>query len=294
LPLAVFEDPQWIVVWGAIAFTLGLLVGSFLNVVIYRLPRGESVIHPGSHCPHCQAAIRPWENVPVLSYLWLRGRCRQCSVRISARYPAIEFLTGCVFLALALRFGFQAETPLFLVFAALLITAAWIDLDYQIIPDGLSLGGLAVGLVLMPLARMGEGVDFSDAVFFSGVGALLGGGLLWSVGFIHARLSSAMGRRFEHWPGEGEALPRPGSLDYWTWFPGLGFGDVKLMAMIGAFVGPLGVLETIILSSLVGVLVGVVWMLKKGPTVPFGFAPSLAVGALLSALLPLGIMALFP
>ena len=293
MPLAVFEDPQWIVVWGAIAFTLGLLVGSFLNVVIYRLPRGESVIHPGSHCPHCQAAIRPWENVPVLSYLWLRGRCRQCSVRISARYPAIEFLTGCVFLALTLRFGVQAQTPLFLVFAALLITAAWIDLDYQIIPDGLSLGGLAVGLVLMPLARMGEGVDFSDAVFFSGVGALLGGGLLWSVGFIHARLSSAMGRRFEHWPGEGEALPRPGSLDYWTWFPGLGFGDVKLMAMIGAFVGPLGVLETIILSSLVGVLVGVVWMLKKGPTVPFGFAPSLAVGALLSALLPVGIMTLF-
>ena len=293
MPLAVFEDPQWMVGWGAIAFTLGLLVGSFLNVVIYRLPRGESVVHPGSHCPHCQAAIRPWENVPVLSYLWLRGRCRQCSAPISARYPAIEFLTGCVFLALTLRFGVQAETPLFLVFAALLITAAWIDLDYQIIPDGLSLGGLAVGLVLMPLVRMGEGVDLSDAVFFSGVGALLGGGLLWSVGFIHARLSSAMGRRFEHWPGEGEALPRPGSLDYWTWFPGLGFGDVKLMAMIGAFVGPLGVLETIILSSLVGVLVGVVWMLKKGPTVPFGFAPSLAVGALLSALLPVGIMTLF-
>ena len=293
MPLAVFEDPQWMVGWGAIAFLLGLLVGSFLNVVIYRLPRGESVVHPGSHCPHCQAAIRPWENVPVLSYLWLRGRCRQCAVQISARYPAIEFLTGCVFLALTLRFGVQAQTPLFLVFAALLITAAWIDLDYQIIPDGLSLGGLAVGLVLMPLARMSEGVEFSDAVFFSGVGALLGGGLLWSVGFIHARLSSAMGRRFEHWPGEGEALPRPGSLDYWTWFPGLGFGDVKLMAMIGAFVGPLGVLETIILSSLVGVLVGVVWMLKKGPTVPFGFAPSLAVGALLSALLPVGIMTLF-
>ena len=146
MPLAVFEDPQWMVGWGAIAFTLGLLVGSFLNVVIYRLPRGESVVHPGSHCPHCQAAIRPWENVPVLSYLWLRGRCRQCSAPISARYPAIEFLTGCVFLALTLRFGVQAETPLFLVFAALLITAAWIDLDYQIIPDGLSLGGLAVGL----------------------------------------------------------------------------------------------------------------------------------------------------
>ncbi len=286
MPLALLEDPQWMVWWSAVAFSLGLLVGSFLNVVIYRLPRGESVIHPGSRCPHCQAAIRPWDNVPVFSYLWLRGRCRHCGDRISARYPAIEFLTGCVFLLLVLRFGVQFETPLFLAFASLLIAAAWIDIDHRIIPDALSLGGLAMGIVLVPIAGVGQGAGLSESLLFSVVGALLGGGLLWSVGFVHARLSVAMGRSFDHWPGEGEAPPRPGSVDYWTWFPGLGFGDVKLMAMIGAFVGPLGVLETIVLSSLVGVVVGVAWILKEGPTVPFGFAPSLAVGALLTLLLP--------
>ena len=145
----------------------------------------------------------------------------------------------------------------------------------------------------MPIAGVGQGAGLSESLLFSVVGALLGGGLLWSVGFVHARLSVAMGRSFDHWPGEGEAAPRPGSLDYWTWFPGLGFGDVKLMAMIGAFVGPLGVLETIVLSSLVGVVVGVAWILKEGPTVPFGFAPSLAVGALLTLLLPDALAGLF-
>ncbi|MFP8873785.1 MAG: prepilin peptidase [Myxococcota bacterium] len=293
MPLALLEDPQWMAWWGAAAFSLGLVVGSFLNVVIYRLPRGESVIRPGSRCPHCQAAIRPWDNVPVLSYLWLRGRCRHCGARISARYPAIEFLTGCVFLLVVLRFGAQIQTPLFLAFAALLIAAAWIDVDHRIIPDALSLGGLAMGIALVPMARVGQGAGLSESLLFSVVGAVLGGGLLWSVGFVHARLSVAMGRSFDHWPGEGEAPPRPGSLDYWTWFPGLGFGDVKLMAMIGAFVGPLGVLETIVLSSLVGVVVGVAWILKKGPTVPFGFAPSLAVGALLTLLLPDALAAFF-
>ena len=292
MPLAALEDPQVLAWWGAIALILGLMVGSFLNVVIHRLPRGESVVRPGSHCPHCDNAIRPWENVRVLSYLWLRGRCRHCATRISIRYPAIELLTGLVFLAIALRFGVQLETVALFAFAALLIAAAWIDLDFQIIPDGLSLGGLAVGMVLIPMSRVAQGQGLSDSLLWSGVGAALGAGLLWSVGFLHARISAAMGRRFDHWPGEGEALPRPGSLDYWTWFPGLGFGDVKLMGMIGAFLGPLGVLETIILSSLVGVAVGLVWMWTKGPKIPFGFAPSLAAGALLSLWIPNGLAAI--
>jgi prepilin signal peptidase PulO-like enzyme (type II secretory pathway) len=122
----------------------------------------------------------------------------------------------------------------------------------------------------------------------SAVGALVGGGTLWIVGFTHARLSAVLGRDFPHWPGEGEALPRPLSLDYWTWFPGVGFGDVKLLAMIGAVLGPFGVIETIVVASLAGLGFGVVAMLGRDRwDAPFGFAPAIAVGAALAFLLPL-------
>jgi prepilin signal peptidase PulO-like enzyme (type II secretory pathway) len=118
-------------------------------------------------------------------------------------------------------------------------------------------------------------------------GASLGGGLLWLVGFVHARVAVAMGREFEHWPGEGESLPKPSSLDYWVWFPGLGFGDVKLLAMIGAVIGPIGVLETILASSLAGLLGGLIWAATiRSWSTPFGFGPAIAVGALLVVLVP--------
>lgn len=271
----------------AFAFVLGLLIGSFLNVVIHRLPLGESIVSPGSRCPRCARAIKPWENVPVLSYLALRGRCRGCGVRISLRYPAIELLTGLVFLAIALVFGVSVWTPVFMVFAALVIAAGAIDVDHQIIPDEISLGGLALGLVVVPLAGASEGLSLYDAVWHASVGALLGGGTLWVVGFAHARVSVALGREFEHWPGEGEALPTPSSLDYWTWFPGLGFGDVKLLAMVGAFLGPLGVMTTIVMASVAGLALGLGWALvTRSFASPFGFAPAIAAGALLALLAP--------
>ena len=125
------------------------------------------------------------------------------------------------------------------------------------------------------------------------IGALLGGGLLWVVGFAHARISVVSGRSWPHWPGEGEASPGPKSLDYWTWFPGVGFGDVKLLAMIGAVLGPFGVLETLIIASLAGLLFGVAWAVATSHwQTPFGFAPAITAGAMLALCFPNGLLAL--
>jgi leader peptidase (prepilin peptidase)/N-methyltransferase len=162
-----------------------------------------------------------------------------------------------------------------------------------VIPDEISLGGLAVGLTLMPAARVFEGAPPGPVWLHAALGAALGGGLLWGVGFAHARMCAAAGRRFEHWPGPGEEFPRRGSLDWWTWFPGMGFGDVKLLAMIGAFVGPLGVVQTLVAASLVGLVFGLAWAAaRRSFASPFGFGPMLALGALLAVLLPAGPLAI--
>ena len=267
------------------ALLLGLAVGSFLNVVIHRLPRAESIVFPGSHCPACGAPLRWFDNVPLLSYLWLRGRCRSCRAAISLRYPAIELVTGTLFAVIALRYGADPMTPVWWAFAAALVAAAAIDFDHRIIPDEISLGGLVVALLLVPLVRTASGADFPAALASSALGAVLGGGLFWLVGFVHARISTALGREFEHWPGEGQSLPMPRSLDYWIWFPGIGFGDVKLLAMIGAVLGPFGVLQTILAASLAGLVLGLVWAaVTRNFQTPFGFGPAIAAGALLVVL----------
>src|SRR5262245_38769656 len=206
------------------ACLFGLVIGSFLNVVIHRLPRGASLLRPGSHCPGCGAPVEWFDNVPVLAWLWLRGRCRRCAAPISWRYPAVELATGVVFAAIAWRYGWQPMTPIWCSFAAALIAGAVLDFDHQIIPDEISLGGLLVALLLVPLAQVASGAEWLDALAFSAGGAALGGGVFWLVGFTHARVAVAMGRTFEHWPGEGEPLPTPGTRDYWMWFPGVGFG----------------------------------------------------------------------
>jgi leader peptidase (prepilin peptidase)/N-methyltransferase len=270
-----------------VALAFGLLVGSFLNVVVHRLPLGQSVVRPRSRCPACRRPIAAWENVPVLSYLVLRGRCRGCGVRISPRYPAVELFTGLLFAAIALRFGPTAMTLVWLGFAAALVAAALIDFEHRIIPDEISLGGLLVGLIAAPAVRVLEGAPLGSAYGAAISGALLGGGILWGVGFAHARLSAALGRRFEHWPESGEPYPRPGQLDYWTWFPGMGFGDVKLFAMIGAFLGPRGALETLVAASLAGLALGVASIaVRRRMDAPFGFGPAIAAGALLVLLSP--------
>ncbi len=271
----------------ALAAVLGAVVGSFLNVVIHRLPRGESIVHPGSRCPSCGHAIKPWHNVPVLAWLWLRGRCRECKAPISARYPFVEALTALLFAVVAQRFGATPMALVWMAFGAALLAAGAIDFDHRIIPDEISVGGLVLGLTLVPLARVHEGAPASAAWLHAVTGAALGGGLLWIVGFVHARICAVAGRRFEHWPEEGAEFPRPNSLDYWVWFPGMGFGDVKLLAMIGAFLGPVGVIETIVAASAVGLLFGLGWaLLRRSFASPFGFGPMLAAGALLALLVP--------
>lgn len=271
----------------ALAFVMGSLVGSFLNVVIHRLPLGESVVSPASRCPACGNAIRPWHNVPVLGWLWLRGRCHDCGAWISPRYPLIELTTAVLFAGIAHRFGPSPLAWMWMGFGAALFAAAAIDADHRIIPDEISLGGLALGLTLAPALHVWQGAGAGFAWAHAVSGALLGGGLLWIVGFAHARLCAAMGRRFEHWPGDDEAFPRPASLDYWTWFPGMGFGDVKLLAMIGAFLGPLGVVQTIVAASAIGLLFGLAWIaVRRSAAAPFGFGPMLAAGAIATLLYP--------
>lgn len=281
---SIMSQPLWL---GGMGFLFGALVGSFLNVVIYRLPLEESVVFPPSHCPGCDAKILPWDNIPIISYLLLGAKCRHCKTHISLRYPAVELLTAVVFAAIALRFGPSLETVIFCIFAAGLIVAGLVDVDHQIIPDEVSLGGLVMGLVAVPLWMIYSGDPVRVAITHSFVGALLGGGMLWIVGFAHARFCVAMGREFDHWPGEGEPIPRPMDVDYWVWFPGMGFGDVKLLAMIGAFVGPVGVVTTVLLASVLGLLLGVAWAVAtRSWNSPFGFGPAIAGAALLSLFLP--------
>ncbi len=225
---------------------LGAVVGSFLNVVICRLPRGQSLVRPGSRCPHCGAGVRPQHNVPVLGYLWLRGRCRDCRAPISARYPAVEALMALLAAGAWLRFGPTAAFGAhFLLFAGLL-AVTFIDFDHRIIPDSLSLGGVAVGFA----------VSFATPLGWQGslLGAAVGGGSLLAV-----------------------------ALGYYavTRREGMGLGDVKLLAAIGAFLGWPAVLFTIFASSVVGALVGLGLAALGGGglklELPFG--PFLALGA---------------
>lgn len=270
-----------------IAFVLGLIVGSFLNVVIHRLPLGLSIVHPGSRCPVCETPIAVRDNVPVLAWLWLRGRCRHCGARISARYPAVELAVGLLFAAIAARFGATWWTPLHLAFVAALVAAAMIDLDHQIIPDSISLGGLVVALVAVPAVAVAEGGAFGGALVRSLAGAAVGAGVLWGVAFVHARLCVALGREFDHWPGEGQSPPRPNEADYWLWFPGLGLGDVKLMGLIGAVLGVVGVLDTILAASAIGLVLGGAQAIARGALgEPFGFGPAIAMGAIATLFLP--------
>lgn len=266
---------------------MGLAIGSFLNVVIYRLPLGESLVSPSSRCPHCGHAISALENIPVLSFLALRGRCYHCQIKISWRYPAVEALTGFVFFLAWQRYGFSVLTPLYMSFAAALIAAALIDFDHQIIPDEISVGGFLAGLVFVPLAYAWSGQTWRYAFEQSVLGALIGAGLLWAASFIHARMSVAMGRSFEHWPGEGETIPKPCSADYWLWFPGMGLGDVKLFAMIGAFLGPFDVLEVLLAAAGVGLCFGLAWgLMTRRWATPLGFGPAIAIGAIYTAIRP--------
>lgn len=228
----------------AFGFLFGLVVGSFCNVCIHRIPRGESIVTPRSHCPHCHLLVRAVDNIPLVSFLLLRGQCRSCGHRISWHYPVVEFLTGLLFLLAFFRFGVTWRTGLLLTFLAALVIVTFIDLEHQIVPDVITLPGIGIGLAASLL--------FRDPIFWNALlGALIGGGIFYLV----AVLSQG----------------------------GMGGGDIKLTAMIGAFLGWKQVLLTIFVGTLAGSVIAIFLLAtgKKGRKDPMPFGPFLALGAVL-------------
>jgi len=248
-------------VLAAIAGVFGSLLGSFLNVCVYRLPRNESVVHPRSRCPKCGTMVAWYDNIPVISWLGLAGKCRTCRNPISIQYPIVELLVA---LAWAGSVGFLGPTAAALsaaLFITLLIGILLTDAQHYIIPDELSLGGLAAGLVLAFFTPIG----WAGAV----IGAASGYLLLWVVkagGDLALKKGWIGGKEITDTLGEGEPLTA------------MGGGDLKMMAMIGAFLGGRGVLLTVFLGALTGTLIYLPFLFRKTkPLVPFGIY--LALGA---------------
>jgi leader peptidase (prepilin peptidase) / N-methyltransferase len=252
---------------------LGLIVGSFLNVCISRIPEGESVVFPNSHCPKCRSPIKVYDNLPILSFLLLRGRCRGCQEPISWQYPFVEGLTAVVFWVTVHLVGIQSKTLLLLLFFSAIIVLIFIDLNHRILPDVITLPGIVFGLVFSLISPVEDGISkfllglsgFSEVPVMvysfldSLIGALVCGGFLWLVAEAYFRF-----RKIE----------------------GLGFGDIKLMGMVGAFLGVRLALLTIMMGSLMGALVGFIFIKIAGKEanyeLPFG--SFLGVAAILSGL----------
>jgi leader peptidase (prepilin peptidase)/N-methyltransferase len=226
------------------ALLFGASIGSFLNVCVYRLPAGESVVRPRSRCPSCETPIEARDNLPVLGWLLLRGRCRACGVRISVQYPLVELAVGALWMAAVLRYGLSWQALSMALFFTLLFGIALTDAKAYTIPDEFSNGGTVAGLLLSlapggisPLESLG--------------GAALGFGLLWLVAVVG------------EWAFKKEAM---------------GGGDIKMMAMIGAFLGPLGVPLTLFLGALIGSLIFIPISARTGKLVPFGIFLALGAG----------------
>jgi leader peptidase (prepilin peptidase)/N-methyltransferase len=233
-------------------FVLGAIIGSFLNVCIYRIPRDASIVRPGSRCPACAAPILFYDNIPLISYMVLRGRCRKCGRTIPIRYPLVELITAALFVVFYKALGLSLELPVSLVFVSLLIVISFIDLDHLIIPDILSLGGLLLGVVF---SFFRSSFAYTDSLG----GVLVGAGLLFAI----AKLYELIRKR-----------------------EGMGGGDIKLLGMIGAFCGIKGVIFSLVSGSLLGTLAGLPLMLIKGEGMKYAlpFGPFLSLGALLYAI----------
>lgn len=255
---------------GILVFVLGLAIGSFLNVCILRIPEGKSIVLPASACPKCGAAIRPYDNIPVLSYAALRGKCRACKTPISWMYPVVELLTGTLFLGSWLAFGVTPLALKWAAFSGIMVVLVFTDLRERILPDVVNYTGLAIGLVISLFVPPADGsalwltskvfayppptpaVSLIDAL----LGAALGSSLLWIVGEAYFRMR---GRE------------------------GMGLGDVKMMLMAGAFLGVKRTLLTILVGSVLGSLLGVAFILakRKGSDYELPFGSFLGAAALL-------------
>jgi leader peptidase (prepilin peptidase) / N-methyltransferase len=252
------------------AFLFGLVIGSFLNVCILRIPADKSIVLPASSCTKCGKEIAPYDNIPVLSWVFLGGKCRNCKTKISAMYPAVEFLTGILFLGCYFIFGLTVDALKWAVFAALLVVLTITDLRERILPDKVNFFGLGAGLLFSFFTKSLDGtalwlagrwfdfpppqiaLSFADAA----LGALAGSGLLWIVAEGYFRIR---GRE------------------------GMGLGDVKMMAAVGAFLGLKRTMMTVFLGSLLGSVVGIflIAVSKKGRDYELPFGTFLGAGALL-------------
>lgn len=253
-----------------LAFLIGMLIGSFLNVCVYRMPRDLSVVAPRSFCPACEHPIAWFDNIPVLSYALLRGRCRKCRARISLRYPIVELLTGTAFAFAVGLFGVTMPAAKLALFSAILITLIVSDLEERILPDEYTIGGIIAGIaiawwvplfgvinLLAPLETPLQYISVAEAAF----SAAFSGGVIWFVGWAYEKI-----RHRE----------------------GLGFGDVKMIAMIGAFLGLQGALLTLLFGSLAGSIVGLAYIKltgKDAATYELPFGSFLGIAAAVVALL---------
>lgn len=232
-----------------LVFMFGMCIGSFLNVCIYRLPSSMSIINPPrSFCPQCNSAIQFYDNIPVLSYLWLKGRCRNCKASISLRYPLVELMTGILAIAVLFMFGLTLESVVYFVFISSLLVITFIDIDHKIIPDIITLPGIPIGLA--------ASIVLPDMTFKSSLlGFLVGGGSLLLVAWTYSLI---------------------------THKEGMGGGDIKLLGMIGTFIGWKGVIFTIFAASLTGTFVGIIVILLKEKNLKFAlpFGPFLSIGAM--------------
>jgi leader peptidase (prepilin peptidase)/N-methyltransferase len=255
---------------GVFAFLLGLIIGSFLNVCIVRIPERKSIVTPASACPQCGTAIRPYDNIPVVSYLLLGGKCRVCKTRISPMYPLVELLTAALFFGCYYAFGPTFEALKWAVFSALMIVLVFTDLRERILPDVVNFAGFGLGLALSLFTRPSDGaalwvanrlfdfpppgplVSLADAIF----GAAIGSSLLWLVSEAYFRLRNR---------------------------EGMGMGDVKMMLMAGAFLGARRTLLTILVGSLLGSVLGIAFILarRKDSNYELPFGSFLGVAALL-------------
>ena len=252
----------------AFSFMMGACIASFLNVVIWRVPRGESIVSPPSHCPKCGAEIRWWQNLPILSWLALRGKCAKCRATISPRYIIVETIGGVLFLAAFWRFGEFA--PFMWVWLALMIAGSFIDFDHQLLPDFVTVGGMVYGVVLslaswlvapylrVPALPLYPALQpFAAPPLNSLIGLAFGFSLLWLVRFLGTK-----------------AFKREA----------MGMGDVFLMGAVGALFGPVAVLMTLVLSSLFGSVVGIALVLaakaRIGRFVAIPYGPYICLGCL--------------
>jgi leader peptidase (prepilin peptidase)/N-methyltransferase len=228
-------------------FIFGICIGSFLNVCIYRIPESVSIVHPRSMCPNCGNPIIWYDNIPLLSYLTLKGRCRHCGQRISVRYLVVEALGGVMALLVLYNFGLSISALIHYVFLVSLIVVTYIDIDHKIIPDVITLPGIAIFFLcsfLLPL------MDYKDSI----LGILSGGGCLFLVAWVYERIAKK---------------------------EGMGGGDIKFLAMIGALIGWKGVLFTVFVASIVGTVIGISIMVitRKDMKLAVPFGPFLALGA---------------